>query len=209
MKTIGEILKEARKKKGFSFREVEAGTKIKKDFILAIENERWEKLPDYPVVLGFVKNIGDFLDVDPKKAAAFLRRDYPPKNLPVNPKPDVSKQFVWSPKLTFLVGIIVVFLAIGGYLGFQYYHFISPPEVSISVPKENQKITKNSLTVVGKTDSDATVEINNQPVIVDDNGDFTAELDISENTKEIVVKAVSRSGKETVVQRKIDVQLNK
>ena len=43
IKTIGETLKEARLKKRYSLDRVEKETKIKKEFIEAIEEENWNK----------------------------------------------------------------------------------------------------------------------------------------------------------------------
>jgi cytoskeletal protein RodZ len=207
MRTIGEVLKNARKELKYSFSDVAKKTKIKKDFIKSIEKEDWENLPEYPVVSGFVKNIAEALKVDSKKATALLRRDYPPKTISVNPKPDVSKEFVWSPKLTFLTGIAVVIIAILSYLGYQYIRFVSPPELVITAPEENQEVDENTLEIIGATDTDATVTVNNQPVIVDENGNFREEIEVSKTTQEIVVVAKSRAGKETKVIRDIKVEL--
>ena len=203
MKTIGETLKEARLKKRHSLAKVEKETKIKKEFIEAIEKEDWGKLPDLTVVTGFVKNIASFLELNPTSLAALLMRDYPPQALSINPKPDVSKQFVWSPKLTFLVGIIVVLMIIFGYLIFQYREFISPPSLEVNQPKENQIITQREIEVSGKTDPDTVVKVNNQSVLLDEEGNFETKIGIFEGTNEIIIKAISRSGKETEVRRKI------
>jgi cytoskeletal protein RodZ len=57
MNSIGKILKNARIKKKLSLSSLSDKTKIKRDFLDAIEKEEWEKLPEFPVVLGFVKSI--------------------------------------------------------------------------------------------------------------------------------------------------------
>lgn len=207
MKTIGEFLRESRAKKKYSQEEIAKETKIRRKFIAAIEKENWEILPEFPVVVGFVKRIAKFLKLDERQAVALLRRDYPPKVLPVNPKPDVSKSFTWSPKLTFIVGIVIVVAVVLGYLGFQYTRFMSPPRLVVEQPEEEQVVKERALRVSGTTDLDAIVKINNQPVLVDDNGKFEAEIEIFEGTEEIVVKAVSRSGKETTVRRTIKPEL--
>ena len=203
MKTIGIFIKEARIKKRFSQEKIAEETKIKKEFIVSIEKEDWEALPEYPVVIGFVKQITKYLKLDERQAVAFLRRDYPPRVLPVNPKPDVAKKFTWSPKLTFVVGIAAIAIAVLGYLAFQYSNFVSPPKLTVNQPQEEQVVKENKLIVSGKTDQDATMKINNQPILVEEDGSFKAEIEIFEGTEEIVVKAVSRSGKETVIRRKI------
>lgn len=209
MKTIGKYIKDARAKKRYSKSRVEEITKIKGDFVDAIEAENWSKLPDFPVVLGFVKSIAKVVGADEKHAIALLRRDYPPnKELRVNPKPDVSDKFRWSPRLTFVAGVVVVLLFTLGYLGYEYYRFVSPPVLSVEVPKENQEIDKSPVTISGSTSSDATIKVNNQPVLVDDNGHFTTQIEINQDTNEIVVEAISRSGKETTVHRNIEPRLN-
>jgi cytoskeletal protein RodZ len=207
MKTIGLIIKETRLKKKYSLSKLEKEIKIKKNFLQAIEKEEWGKLPDFVVVTGFVKNISKALNLDEEKITAVLRRDYPPQTLAINPKPDISDSFVWSPKLTFLAGIIVVVVLVLGYLAFQYSRFISPPTLTVSQPKENQVVSEKLLVVSGKTDTDATIKINNQPAIVDGDGKFTTTIEINEATTEVEVKSLSRSRKETIIKVKIKPEL--
>jgi len=205
MKSVGEIIKEARIKKKLSREKLEVRTKIKKEFIEALENSKWDLLPEYPVVLGFVKNIASNLGLKEANLIALLRRDYPPKTLPVNPKPEIREKFKWSPRLTFITAAIFIFIIITFYLGLSYFNFIRPPSLEIKEPSENQLVDKNLLVVRGNTNPEAYVEINNQPVIVEEDGCFVTEIEISDETQEIVVVAKSRSGKETIVHRKIEV----
>lgn len=203
MKTIGKLLNEARTKKRYSLGKVEEETKIKKEFIEGIERENWKALPDFPVVSGFVKSLASFLNVDEKVALAILRRDYPPRPVNINPKPDVSNEFIWSPRLTFIAGVVVILVVILGYLAFQYFRFVSPPTLTLYQPKEGQVVSQKNLLVSGKTDTDATILVNNQPVLVDESGNFSTTMEITQKTTEIEVKATSRSGRETTIRRKI------
>jgi len=207
MKLIGEIIKESRIKKKLSREKLEKLTKIKKEFIENLEENRWEALPEYPVVVGFVKSIASNLNLEQKNLTALLRRDYPPKVLKINPNPDISEKFTWGPKLSFITGISLVFIIIVGYLIFQYLSFIKPPDLLIEIPEEGQGVGQEKLTVKGKTDPDAAVLVNNQPTIVGEDGTFETEIEIFEGTGEVVVVAKSRSGKETVVSRKIKPEL--
>jgi cytoskeletal protein RodZ len=206
MKTIGQIIAAARISKKLSFRKLEETTKIKSVFIKAVETEKWEALPSFPTVLGFVKSLSGALEVNEKMAIAVLKRDYPPRKININPKPDVSSRFVWSPKLTFAVGIGTVVLVVLGYLGFQYAKFISPPNLTIGSPKEDQIVNGDSVLVFGSTDPDAKITVNNQPVLTDADGKFSVSLEVVQTTKEIDIIAVSRSGKINEVKRKIEVQ---
>lgn len=208
MKTIGEILKDARVNKKYSLAHVEGLTKIKRSFIDAIEKHRWEKLPPFPTVFGFVKSLSTALGVDPNMAVAVLKRDYPPKKLSINPKPDISNKFVWSPRLTFTVGVAAILVVVLGYLVFQYSHFVSPPDLAIESPKEGQIVVGNSVLVFGSTETDAKITVNNQPVLVSDDGKFSVSIGVTSTTKEIDIVATSRSGKMTTIRRTINVQSN-
>ena len=206
MKKIGQILKEARNKKRYSLKKLEEITKIKVSFIESIENENWQTLPSFATVLGFVKSISAALGIDEKTAVATLRRDYPPKKLNINPKPDVLSKVSWSPKLTFIVGTLAVILVILGYLTFQYIKFISPPGIDVESPVNDQIITGDSVMVFGSTDPDVKITIDSQPVLINEDGKFSTTLGVTPATSEITIKAVSRSGKERTIIRKITVQ---
>lgn len=206
MKKIGQIIENARKEKKYSYRELEEITKIKLSFLMAIENGDWQSLPSFPTVLGFVKSISSALDIDEKMTIAVLRRDYPPNKLNINPKPDISSKPTWNPKLTFILGIVSVAVVILGYLTFQYIKFNSPPKVDLVSPTEGQVVSGNSVLVFGATDMDVKITVDNQPVLVDEDGKFSTDIEVSSEATEVVVKAISRSGKETIVVRKITVQ---
>mgnify|MGYP001563052442 CR=1 FL=1 len=206
MRTIGDILKTARTTKRYSLKKVERETKIKKEFVDAIERGDWIALPDFPVVSGFVKNLASFLEVDVKTAYATLKRDYLPRGLSINPKPDVGGKFNWTPKYTFFLGIVMVVVALLGYLGFQFIKFNSPPALEVAKPPDSFIAISNKIDVSGKTDSDATIRINNQLVLVGDDGVFNGQIEIFEGTKEITIIATSRSGKQTKIVRGIIVK---
>ncbi len=209
MKTIGLLLKEGRLKSNLSIEEIADETKIKKEFIEAIEKEKWKDLPDYTVVVGFIKNIASFIGLEPKDAIAFLRRDYPPKKNEkyAAPQQAISSRFHWSPRLTFALLAGFIILMIGGYLLSQYLHFVSPPVLSLLEPKENAIVTQTNLKIVGVTDPEASLKVNNQPVIVKDDGSFEAEIEINATTSKIEVRAISRAGKETTLVRTIKPKL--
>lgn len=208
MKRIGQVIEFARRDKKLSYQKLEETTKIRSSFVEAIEKEEWHKLPPFPTVLGFVKSLSSALDIDEKMTIAVLKRDYPPKKLNINPKPDISSKPSWNPKLTFILGVGLVAVAILGYLIFQYAKFTSSPRVSLTSPVEGQVVNGDTVLVFGTTDTDVKVTVDNEPVLVDEEGKFSTNIGISQDTTKIVVKATSRSGKETVIERKILVQSN-
>ena len=209
MKTIGQSIREYRQKKKISIGELTKITKIKSIFLEAIENEQWSKLPEYPVVRGFVSSVSEVIGGNKNQLLALLRRDYIQKKLNPNPKPDVANKFSWGPRMSLILGTILVSLIVVSYLTFQYVRFVRPPKLEIIYPSNEQKVAGKTLTVEGKVDPEAVVYVNNQPALVNDDGTFTTQIEVFEGTGEVVVRAVSRSNKETTIVRKIVVQLGK
>lgn len=207
MKTIGVLLKEARTAKKFSVTKLAQVTKIKMNFIEAIESEDWAKLPDPAVTLGFVKSMAESTGISEPLVVATFRRDYPPKKVNFNPKPDIGGKFVWSPKLTFAVGVGIFLAVIAGYLVLSYQRFVSPPLLIVDEPREGQIVRTREMGVSGKSDADVILSVNNQPLLVGADGKFEGKVEIYEGTTEVTVKATSRSGKESVVKVKIKPEL--
>lgn len=203
MKKISQILRDARIEKKYSLQEVEEITKIKHSFIKAIEKGDWRSLPPFPTVLGFVKSLSAVLDINEKTAVAVLKRDYPPGESNINPKPDISSKKIWSPRFAFILGTGLIVISVLGYLGFQYKKFTSPPKVEVLSPIDGQIVSGSSVLVFGSTDADVKITVDNQPVLVDKDGKFSVNINISSSTDKIIIKGVSRSGKDTSIERKI------
>ena len=204
MKNIGTYLKDERLKRKLSLSQMEHDTKIKQKFIDSIERGAWNELPEFATVSGFIKAIAKSLRIPEENALAILRRDYPfSKNkASLNPKPDLKLSFSINPKIIIILISLFFILTFFGYLGYQYYQYISPPELVVESPTENQEVSGEAV-IFGQTDSDATLTVNNQSVLVSDSGEFSDKIDVTTNTFEIVFVARSRYGKETVVVRKI------
>ena len=202
MKTIGQYLKNARKERRMTFSALSDKTKIRVEFLKAIEKERWRALPEFTVVSGFVKNMADAVGMDRQAAAALLRRDYPPSQKSTGTlfrTPEMPKEFRWSPRLTYLVGVGIVVIIIAAYLVVQYIAFTRPPMLIVDSPKQGEVILQRELEVNGKTDPNTSVIVNTQPALVSEDGSFHTTLELTQNSTTIEVKAKSRSGKETVL----------
>ena len=206
MKSFGEVIKQARFDKQMSFADLARSTKIKVDFLKSIENQKWDALPEYPVLQGFVRSVANSLGFDAVKMLAILRRDYPPKKLNVIPKPDVEDTVNRLPKLSVLMPVLLVVLAIISYLGYQYIRFVSPPSLRVDFPSENYVVEDSFVEVYGSTSQDSTITVNNQPIVVSPQGNFSGGVEVTPDTASLEIKSVSRSGRETTLTRKIQVK---
>ncbi len=199
MRKISEILSDTRIEKGYSVDQVVRATKIKKLFIIAIENGEYEKLPSESYALGFVKNYASLLGIDKVKAAALFRREYEGsknKMLPTfkSQEKSVKRIVILTPR-NIIIGLVV--LVIFGYIGLQYSSFFLGPRLEVISPKDKIVVRNNIVDVSGKTDPYATVLINNQESYVSLDGTFKKTLYLFEGQRQIVIDSKNRNGKNT------------
>jgi cytoskeletal protein RodZ len=207
---VGEKLSEERLKKGYSLEEVCKATKIRTSFLQAIEKGEYEKLPSGTYAYGFVRNYAKFLDLQEQKIVAIFKREYEEeKFLKVLPEGMTSGDF---PSEGFRIGNILkifplVFIALLIYILFQYRAAIFNPSLSISTPKENSVIFSKEITVVGKTDPNVTVFINNETASLDKDGNFKKTITVFPGKTKITIKSVNSFKKTATLERQIEVKI--
>lgn len=205
MKTVGEILKEARLQKGITLEEAQEITKIRKEFLQALEENNFSQLPSYISARGFLKNYTEFLGLSPKSILAIFRRDFnyfePEKEL--NPGGDKQK-FELDPKKIFWLSMVIFFFGLFAWLGYQYFSYKGPPSLKIIFPKEGQQfVNEERIEVIGKTQPEATVTVNNIPVFLSSEGEFRCQIDLFRGENKIIVIAKNRRGKVNKLERKV------
>lgn len=132
MRTVGEILRKTRREKKVSLAEVAKELKIKEEYLVALESDKYQKLPSLPFAQGFIKNYGQFLDLKPKVLLAIFRRDFKnPVKKQILPEglinPLKTGSFSWTPKITVVLIVMVVVAFIAIYLFWQYQSLIKAP----------------------------------------------------------------------------------
>lgn len=69
-----------------------------------------------------------------------------------------------------------------------------PPELEIESPKDGDKTTNTEIQVKGKTDKDTSVRVNNSPVVVDFEGNFSTNVRLKEGENTIEVTSTDIAG---------------
>jgi cytoskeletal protein RodZ len=202
MKTVGEMLREARVNKSLSLQEVEEGTKIRLKFLNAIESNDFSVMPSLSYAKGFVKNYSDYLGLNTNTVLAFFRRqtvEVPissllPKGMgePLNR----SSLQLTPGKFITLIAIVLVSLFLV-YLGLQYRTLQQPPTLVIDDPKNQAVVTDKRIDILGKTDPDATITINGVSVLVRSDGKFFEQITLDPGVNKLSIVATSRLGKTT------------
>ena len=206
----GQRLHDERKKKGLTLDQVADATKIREEFLAAIEKGEYDKLPSPSYAKGFVRSYTRFLELPEKETLALFRREFAgDEDYDVLPEGLSGKKEVpirkFKIRQAFLLGIII-FLLLISYIFFQYrYAFINPP-LDIDSPKEMANLSSSTVTVTGKTDPAATVYIEDTAVPVNDDGSFKKEVVEFPGKTTITIKVVNRFGRQTTIERHIVVK---
>lgn len=209
MTKAGIKLKEKRLEKGLSLEDVSKSTKIKQEFLEFIENGSYEKLPSVSYAQGFVRNYAKFLGLNEKEIMAIFRREFEGEKLyRVLPKGFEREEEFPISRLKIRRSaffIILSFLIFLGYIFFQYRYAIINPPLTITSPKNLSVNSSSQITVIGKTDSNATVYVNSDAVSVDENGNFQKVIFVFPGKAIITVRAVNKFLKETTKKIEINV----
>lgn len=208
MRTVGEVLREAREKKLLSLEEIEAATKIRKELLEALEKGQYSKLPPPTFVQGFIKNYGRFLGLNTEKLLAVFRREFsegkhPPRILETFSNPVDNRRFKFTPAKalgTLILALVGIFFV---YLWFEYRFLVGAPFLEVSKPSDQLTTNMQTVEVAGRTDPEAKVSINNQDIRVDPAGRFMQDIELSENMNNIVITATSKSGKVNKISRTV------
>lgn len=205
---VGQRLREARTAKGLTLEDVAQATKIRPAFLSAIERGEYHKLPSPSYAHGFVSNYAEYLGLPKREVLAIFRREFDEeKQIKVLPQGFVKEDSLPVRRLKIrrtLLGIVGILILVVAFLLYQYrFAFLNPP-LTISQPKEGDTV-QQEIVVTGKTDPSVSLSVNNDPVSLDDNGNFMKHITAFPGKTTILVKAVNKFGRQSVVQRTVTV----
>lgn len=207
MKTVGQILLETRNSRRIELSDVARVTRIRPQFLEVIEADDYSKLPSGAVARGFIKNYSDYLGLNPDNVLAVFRRDFveDPRGqiVPRGMVAPAERLGFWTPRTTVWAVVSTVLTIFLGYLVFQYHILTGPPELVLTEPKDKVSTSQESILVVGHTDPEASLMVNEQQVVLDKGGKFSFRISLTPGDNHIKITAVAKSGKQAVVLRDI------
>lgn len=206
---VGQKLFQERLARGLTLEDISAATKIKTEFLEAIEKGEYGKLPSSAYAQGFVRNYTSFLGLSEKDILPLFRREFNEKEFRgVLPEGFTRGQEIaigglkLSPLGMLLFGSLVVLF---GFLLFQYRFAIIDPPLEVSTPKEGEVVPQRFL-ILGKTDPNATISVNEEEATVASDGTFRKTISVFPGSATIVVKAKNRIGRESTFERHVEVK---
>jgi len=104
--TLGAALKAAREFQGLDLEDLAQSTRIRKNYLSAIEDMRMEDLPSRPFTLGYVRSYAKVLGLDPEAAVARFRMDAPEEDQVLRAPVGVRRER--DPRLSLFIGAGVI-----------------------------------------------------------------------------------------------------
>ena len=210
-KTIGEILKTEREHHSVDLDALARRTRIKRHYLEALENNRFDQLPASAFVKGYIKTYAQTFGFDHQPLLALLRRDFKesargslvPQDFI---KPVLKHSLMWTPVTIAFWVLATAFITLISYIGVQYYNLQKPPYLMVAQPQEDQ-VVASQVIVTGQSVPDSVVTVNAQVVRLNDQGNFTYEVFLpKEGLSSITVESTDRRGKKNTLQRTVRVE---
>jgi cytoskeleton protein RodZ len=136
---LGDRLTAAREAKGVDLLRAERETKIRRQYLAAMEQGAWQELPAGVYARGFLRNYAIYLGLDPDEVLAAWSRErgeVPVEPAIVVPRPIEAPRrgVVLGPGIIVAALVTLAALAIIAYIGFQLLRFSEPPPLAVTDP---------------------------------------------------------------------------
>lgn len=210
-KTVGEMLKDERLTHRINLPDLAKRTRIRLEYLEALENNQFDKLPAATFVKGYVKIYAQLFGFDVQPLLALLRRDYKEsakgKLVPREFLTPVLKKRRHLKPVTFvMIGFAVIFLTLLSYISVQWWQLQRPPDLLVTEPTEFAEVGPK-VVVRGKTEPEVVLVVNDQPVALQPDGTFYTEVSLmTEGIVTLMIQATDDRGKTATVQRQVQVE---
>ena len=203
--TLGERMVKKRTERHLSVLEISRATNIQVKYLTFLESGEYSKLPADVYVKGFIKSYAAFMGLNEDILVKQYLRE---KDIHTNIKqvghqgydakrPIRFSSFVLTPKA--ILVSLAIFAVIGSfwYLYNQVNSFVSSPRLVILKPADGSVVDGKMVHIAGVTDRDAALFINDQQVLVNENGEFSEDIGLKDGLNVIIAKAKNRFDKKS------------
>jgi cytoskeletal protein RodZ len=206
--SIGEELRRLRTFKNLGVDEVAQKLGIRREYLLAMEEENFNLLPAGLYGKNFLKKYATFLGADKNLVTKFLQEatDDRTENNPFSQKILKKNKFLIFPKIirNLLLGLAVLICFL--YLIFYFKKIVLPPNLVVNQPEKNLMIKESSILISGKTDKEAEVKINGELILNNNDGIFFQTVNLKKGVNTLTISAKKKYSQENIILRQILVE---
>ena len=210
VKSLGEDLVKARRTLNLTLLAVEKKIGITRRYLEALENNDWESLPGEVYAKNWLKKYVSFLGLNWDEVRVKFEEEM--KSQEVWPETGrdkfgvVRKRLVVLPKLLKSFVIILAVVVVVGYLGWQVWSLLSPPELKLVYPADNYVTVNKSVKILGKTEEGVGLSLNDKEIAAEGDGWFEVDIDLNKGLNVIKIEAKKSYGRSRVEYLRIIVE---
>ena len=192
--TLSDKLKKARLENEFSLLDLHIKTNIQLKYLQALEDGDYKSLPGDIYARTWIKICADTLGLSSKE----LLENYLVEKETINKtivlknnerKTNKIKHSILKPNALNFFIIALVIVALLGFLSFKIVDIIKQPQVIITEPANNFKTIDNNILIKGDTETGTELSINNEIILLDDEGGFEKRINLSTGLNNLIISA--------------------
>lgn len=204
--TVGDQLRDARRRNGLSLREVSQALLIPLQQLRFLETDQFHSIPESMYRELFLKAYATYIGLDWPKlkthydAHMLLARGHVRSesvHVAFRQRFAVTPQLIKTFFLSFAIAGCGVYLVVLGYIA------VSPPSLVVWSPAQDETSGVDRVRVVGQTQEHARLTINGESVMMRRDGTFEQEVVLSEGLNVITVGASKKYSKEHIEERRV------
>lgn len=205
--TLGKKLRALRRGKAITLDIMERTTHIQRKYLEALEQGRFESLPEPLYARNFIRAYTRALGADETYFLELYEEECGACDLiaPMcSPRQRVNKRrfVIWNHFVRYsaLAGLM---LLIFGYIGYQVVSIIQAPNIVLLTPATDMLTHEAQLLVQGMVEGEASVFINGEQIVVNEDLTFNTSVDLREGINTLTVEAERRYSRRSVVERSV------
>jgi len=207
--SLGGELQRARIHHGLSLADVAKETRIRSDYLKAIEEHHFDDIPYAKIYQrNFIKRYAGAVELDPQTLSGMFDELFAPddtegKSMEHKPAKSYHLRFPNIPRIIRTILILAVVLLVVGYLVSQVNAMVSPPGLIISSPPNGAITNVQAIVVSGNTEQEIRVQINGEEITTSESGQFSEEIILSPGMNTLEIAACSKHGRCTTQVRHV------
>ncbi|MDD4607430.1 MAG: helix-turn-helix domain-containing protein [Patescibacteria group bacterium] len=206
-KSVGDLLTQARFDLELSIEKISQKINISEEYLMALENGDYFKLPGEVYTRNWLKKYAQFLGLAVDKMMKLYDQERGLQQVMFNQFKKIPKFKIdihWTPQLMRNLALALVVVLVLGYILVSAVEADQTPKLAITnLIQDEIQTAEEKIQIIGQTEKNILVFVNDQPVRADSDGNFTCNLNLSLGTNLIQASVVSDNGKHNQIFKKI------
>jgi len=207
---LGEKFKKASEEKNLDKKTLLQLTHIPEKYLTAIEEGTYDILPKAKSHrLAYIRSLAKALEIPSDECIVQFEKEAGLDNADLAHPLRSIKLFPFASISIFFRNLLVIALVIlfSGYLVWQVRGILQPPYLAVFTPAEGNLVFSPRTTIQGETEKESRLTVNGQEIMVNEQGKFSTDIDLSGGVNTIQISATKKHGKTTTIVRHVVVRL--